>query len=365
MTLSRRELCLAPLWLCTALPVAGSPSALPSLAKAYAGKLLFGSAITPEQIVNTAPEFIAHHFNVVVAENAMKPESLAGEREGLYNFAAADALVDWAQARGIAVRGHTLLWHRQMPGWFLKDGARPVSAAQLTARIERYVTDVVTHFKGRVFAWDVVNEAYSFGDASTETDDQGMRLSELRKVLGPDFMDIAFRAAAKADPAALLFYNDYETQDPRKVQALSQWVSAARARGVKIDGIGHQAHCSAGHPSVREFARAIDAYAELGLTQHVTELDIALNEQLMDNKVLAATPALLQRQAQRYGELMTMFLRKRDKVSAVLVWGIGDAYTWLTEWPMKRFEAPLLFDTQLQAKPAFRAVIAAAGRGQQ
>jgi endo-1,4-beta-xylanase len=131
---------------------------------------------------------------------------------------------------------------------------------------------------------------------------------------------------------------------------------------VKIDGIGHQAHCSLGHPSVADFERAIDAYAALGLTQHVTELDIALNDNLMDNRVTQATPELLERQARRYSELVSLFLRKRLQVTALLVWGISDAHTWLKYWPMNRFEAPLLFDTELRPKPAYRAVLEAARR---
>jgi endo-1,4-beta-xylanase len=144
------------------------------------------------------------------------------------------------------------------------------------------------------------------------------------------------------------------------VALVTRLVQGLKARGVKIDGIGHQAHCSAAHPSVADFERAIDAYAQLGVTQHVTELDIALNDGLMDTAVVAATPELLARQASRYGELVSLFLNKRAQVTALLVWGIGDQYTWLTSWPEVRFEAPLLFDAQLRPKPAFDAVLEAA-----
>jgi endo-1,4-beta-xylanase len=108
---------------------------------------------------------------------------------------------------------------------------------------------------------------------------------------------------------------------------------------------------------VADVEAAIDALATLGVTQHITELDIALNQNLTDTIVTAATPELLNAQAERYRETMTLFMRKRQHVTAVLVWGIGDAYTWLTNWPSKRFEAPLLFDTQLKAKPAYTAVM--------
>jgi endo-1,4-beta-xylanase len=117
-----------------------------------------------------------------------------------------------------------------------------------------------------------------------------------------------------------------------------------------------------GHPSVADFERAIDAYAQLGVTQHVTELDITLNRNLMDDQVTSATTTLLAAQAERYRELVSLFLKQRANVTALLVWGIGDAHTWLTSWPVQRFEAPLLFDTSLQPKPAYHAVLEAARR---
>jgi endo-1,4-beta-xylanase len=353
----------AGLGACVSAPSATPPSGgepAPSLKEAFGRSMLFGSAVTPEQLRGPEAAFIARHFSVLVAENVMKPEALAPKQEGRYDFAPADELVNFALAHGMKVRGHTLMWHRQMPPWLFKDGNATVSRAVLIARVERYIADVVGHFKGRVCAWDVVNEAITVDEPDAQADANGLRIADLYKIIGPEYIDIVFRAAAKADPDALLFYNDYETQNPKKVALISRLVQGMKARGVKIDGIGHQAHCSAGHPGVAEFEHAIDAYARLGVTQHVTELDIALNHNLMDDKVTAATPELLARQARRYGDLVSLFLKKRAQVTALLVWGIGDQYTWLTSWPVKRFEAPLLFDTQLRPKPAFNAVLEAA-----
>jgi endo-1,4-beta-xylanase len=363
---TRRELVLWPLAAGLGGCAAPAPPALApavSLKQAFGRAMPIGSAVTPEQLRGPEAAFIAHHFNILVAENAMKPDALAPKQEGQYDFAAADALVNFALAHGMQVRGHTLLWHRQMPPWFFEEGGgATVSRARLVERIERYITDVVGHFKGRVFAWDVVNEAVTVDEPDVAADGDGLRVAEFHRIVGPEYIDIAFRAAARADPAALLFYNDYETQNPKKLALISRLVRGLKARGVKIDGLGHQAHCSAGHPSVADFERAIDAYAQLGVTQHVTELDIALNDGLMDTEVTAATPELLARQARRYGELVSLFLKKREQVTALLVWGIGDAHTWLTSWPVPRFEAPLLFDTALRPKPAYRAVLEAARR---
>ena len=362
MTISRRvfsKLAVASTCLWRAVNAgAQAPGRLPSLALAFADKMLIGAAVTPELMAGQDSDLVRQQFNIVVAENAMKPEKLAPTEQGTYDFSAADRMVDAALAAGLKVRGHTLLWHQQMPAWFLLDEGKEVSRAVLVARIEKYITDVVTHFRGRIYAWDVVNEAFVFDEPGVAVDAAGMRLSKLRTIVGPEYMEIAFRTAAKADPDALLFYNDYETQKPRKVAALTGFLGELKSKGVKVDGVGHQCHCSLLHPLVGDLEKAIDAYAKLGLRQHITELDIALNARLTENKVQQATPALLQKQANRYRDFFAMFLRKREQVSAVLFWGVGDANSWLRYWPMRRFEAPLLFDAQMQAKPAFFAVVA-------
>jgi endo-1,4-beta-xylanase len=374
MSISRRQFASLPIIL--ALPACGSggsssgmpatPTAVsiassafdPSIGAAFAGRMLFGAAVTPEQLRSAATsDFIRHHFRVVVAENVMKQKALSPKAEGQYEFADADAIVNFAIANGMKVRGHTLVWFNQMSPWILNENGGEVSRATLVARLERYITNVLTHFKGRVYAWDVVNEAFQFDEAGAKTDANGMRLNDYRRIIGPEYIEIAFRAAAKADPDALLFYNDYETQHPKKVAAIVALVKDFKARGVKIDGVGHQSHGARGWPKVADVEVAIDAYAAFGVTQHVTELDIALNQNLADTLVTSATSELLNAQAERYRELMTLYMKKRQQVSAVLVWGIGDAFTWLTSWPSKRFEAPLLFDTQLKAKPAYTAMM--------
>jgi len=363
MKLTRREFAgtsaTLALGACASVPVQGAaPSGtLPSLGRALAPYFPFGAAITPGQVAFGSADFIKAQFTIVVAENAMKPEALSPSAEGQYHFAQADALVNFARTAGLKVRGHTLVWHQQTPAWFFVDNGAPVTRARLIARMERYIADVVGHFKGRVFAWDVVNEAFSFGEGHTRTDSKGMRLSPFREIIGEDFIEIAFRAAAKADPDALLFYNDYETQDFRKIAAISEMVTRFKAAGVKIDGIGHQAHCSMRHPLVGSFERAIAQYALLGITQHVTELDIALNDDISANRVTEASPALLARQAQRYAEFFELFIAQRQHITAVLTWGLDDAGSWLRHWPTARFEAPLLFDELRQPKPAFWAVM--------
>jgi len=364
MSLNRRQFAAAPLGLLLPALASAAPAntsgEIPSLAEAFGSRMRFGSAVTAEQVRDPKlAAFIARQFSILVAENAMKPQSLS-RGEGRYDFSDADTIADFAHQQGLPLRGHTLVWHNQTAAWMFTENGAEVSRATLIARMERYIADVVGHFRGRVLSWDVVNEAFVFGEAGVETDGDGMRMSPWRRIIGPEFIEIAFRAAAKADPHALLFYNDYESQAPQKVAAIRKMAQGLRAKGVRIDGIGHQMHCARAWPPVADVAAAIDAIAADGLKQHVTELDIALNDQVTGTTVKAATEELLKAQAQRYSELMTLFMSRRDKVSAVLVWGIGDAHSWLLNWPRARFEAPLLFDAQLKPKPAYYAVLEAA-----
>jgi endo-1,4-beta-xylanase len=364
MLLSRRQFAAVPLGLALPVGISAGPAAPASLARAFGKRMPFGAAVTPGQLRDPAvAAFIGHQFGMLVAENAMKQESLS-RGEGRYDFADADAIVDFARQRGMPVRGHALVWHSQAASWMFRDGGGEVSRATLVARLERYIADVVGHFRGRVFAWDVVNEAFQFDEAGAQTDAAGMRMSEWRRIIGPEYIAIAFRAAAKADPDALLFYNDYESQNPKKVAAMRGLARELRADGMRIDGIGHQMHCGRLWPPLADVATAIDALAADGLRQHVTELDIALNDTVTGSAVKSATPELLQAQAQRYAELVSLLLSRRDKVSALLLWGVADAYSWLLNWPQPRFEAPLLFDTRLQPKPAYHAVLAAARAAQ-
>jgi endo-1,4-beta-xylanase len=155
----------------------------------------------------------------------------------------------------------------------------------------------------------------------------------------------------------LLFYNDYETQSNGKLDAMVRMVKEFKRKGIKIDGIGHQAHCTVAHPSIESMEYAIDEIAKLGVTQEITELDIALNGNIMESRVTEATPSLLALQAERYAQFFDLFVRKKKEITAVVMWGINDSASWMRYWPRPRFEAPLMFDDRSQPKPAFWRVI--------
>jgi endo-1,4-beta-xylanase len=321
---------------------------LPSLAEAYKGTFLVGAAINPGQVLmGDTHQLIARQFDVVVADNDMKP-LLLNRREGRYEFGMADEIVDWANKNGIKVRGHCLVWHQQAAPWMFTQDGKPVSREVLIERMRTYIHDVVGHFKGKVWAWDVVNEAFAPGEAGIETEN-GWRKSDWYRIIGPDYVGLAFQFAHEADPDALLFYNDYETQNPAKRQLILDLVKSLQKKGIPIHGVGHQAHVYLAYPSAAELETTIREVARLGLHNHITELDVSLRER-WNAPIPEVTPAVLERQAQRYAELFQMFKRNKDQIDAVLVWGITDEISWLKP------DQPLLF-SEYKPKPAFWAVI--------
>ncbi|HYD43361.1 MAG TPA: endo-1,4-beta-xylanase [Anaeromyxobacter sp.] len=323
---------------------------VPSIAQTYDGVFLVGAAVTPGQVLmGSTHEFIARHFNVIVAENEMKPVMLS-RREGQYDFNMADQLVDWAVKNEIKVRGHTLVWHQQAAPWmFTKDG-KDVSRDVLIARMRAYIHAVVGHFKGRVWAWDVVNEAFAPGEPNVETVG-GWRKSDFYRIIGPEFIELAFRFAHEADPDALLFYNDYATEQPAKRALILELVRDLQKKGVPIHGVGHQTHVYLSSPPVEDLEQTIQEVAKLGLRNHVTEMDVSLRTGWGRPVEDAEDDLLFQLQAERYAKFFQMFVRNKDKIDAVLVWGLSDEHSWL-----RPPDAPLLF-SEMQPKPAFWAVI--------
>ncbi|MBL8552045.1 MAG: endo-1,4-beta-xylanase [Hyphomonadaceae bacterium] len=347
------------------LPLAGCATpaatrAAPSLKELYAAKFQIGAAIAPSMTRDPAlAALIARHFSSITAENAMKAYAIA-RGEGVYDFADADALVAFAAANGQIIRGHTLLWHwrsatqNAAPDWFF-EGDR----AAVQRRLETYITAVVTHFRGRVYAWDVVNEAASNSDGET------YRRSRWFEALGPDYVEIAFRAARAADPDALLFLNDYDTEQPGKLARLMTIIDALKAKNVPIDGVGHQLHMRFSD-DIAGVRAALAATEARGLVNHVTELDITLYEdpascygaarQACEAAFPGPPPAdRVAAQARLYGALFREFAA-RPSVKSVTFWGVTDALSWLHGFPVARPNYPLLFDADGAPKPAFWAV---------
>jgi endo-1,4-beta-xylanase len=322
-----------------------------------------GVAVGPQDLTGRPADLLARHFDQVTPENAMKPVTVQPE-EGTFDFAPMDEVLDFADAHGLTVHGHTLVWHRSTPEWFFEtaDG-RPLTdsdedRALLLDRLRTHVQAVADHLRERygddspVTSWDVVNEAVD------PQEGDGLRHSRWYEVLGPDYVAEAFQVAREAfGPDVLLLLNDYDTDAPDRRRALVQLVMDLQAQGVPVDGVGHQMHVGL-DTSVDEVGTTLDAVAALGLRQAVTELDVAVSGR---DEQLDATPQdRLARQQEQYRALVSAFAQ-RD-LAFVGVWGLYDSRSWLRFWPEDRpFEAPLLFDDDLQAKPAFWGFIEGAG----
>ena len=338
----------------TALLGALGASAETPLKQTYADAFGVGVAVQAAQLDRAAEgELIARHFGMVVSEYQMKANVLA-PREGAYDWSAADAIVAFAEANGMRVRGHALVWHQSTPDWFLEGG----DPAVIRTRLETYIRDVVTRYRGRIFAWDVVNEAAGDSDGT-------YRENAWYRATGKDYIDWAFKAARQADPDCLLFLNDYGTERRAKLERVLAVVADLTDRGIPVDGVGHQFHLGRGQ-AITGIHEALDAVAEAGLVSHITELDVSayndpgscyVNQTDCQPELAEAEVAgFLAEQANLYRAVFTV-AQDRPSVHAVLTWGLHDGQSWLNNFPVRRSNHPLLFDRDLKPKPALQALV--------
>gem|GEM_PF-540514 len=339
-----------------------------SLYQKYAGYFPIGAAVD-SQSYNTHSALLTKHFNSITLENDMKFESLQ-PNEGQFNYGPADNAVAFATRNSMKVRGHALVWHRQTPAWVFSNPSRD---AVLT-KMKNHINAVMNHYKGKVYAWDVVNEAImddgSYRTGDEEKDDQK---SQWYATIGKDYVAEAFKYASAADPTAKLFYNDYYNYVPARRQAIYELLKGLIESGIKVDGVGLQAHLSIEastvttshgyHQHVSELEAAIELYASLGIEVQVTELDISLYvpgvTYTSDTYYTTATftEQLQAKQAERYRAFFDLFRKYQGTITGVTFWGIADDNTWLSEFSSGRKDFPLLFDTNHQPKKAYYAVV--------
>ncbi|MFC8817056.1 endo-1,4-beta-xylanase [Streptomyces rochei] len=267
-------------------------------------------------------------FNSATPENEMKWDATEPSR-GTFTFSAADRVVDHARAQGMDVRGHTLVWHSQLPSWV---GA--LGAADLRGAMNDRINQVMGRYKGQIHSWDVVNEAFQDGDSGAR------RSSPFQDKLGDGYIEEAFRTARAADPAAKLCYNDYNTDGVNaKSTAVYAMVKDFKARGVPIDCVGFQGHFNSNSPVPADLRANLQRFADLGVDVQITELDI-------EGSGTA--------QADAYARVVDACLAV-DRCTGITVWGVTDKYSW------RSGGTPLLFDGNYEAKPAYDAVLAALG----
>jgi endo-1,4-beta-xylanase len=325
----------------------------------YAAYFPIGVAVNPG-MMQTGPEsaLVLAQFSSMTPENVMKMGPIHPE-ENRYNWQGADAIVYFAQQHHLKVRGHTLCWHNQTPNWLFVDSTgKQVSRDVLLARMKRHIMDVVGRYKGKIYAWDVVNEAVPDGG------DAQYRPTKFYEIIGDDYIEKMFQYAHEADPNALLFYNDYNTENTSKRERIYQLIKRLKEKGMPISGIGLQGHWSIYEPTAQQLETSITRFSSLGLTVQITELDVSVHAKQHERREATAadksefTPEMNDRQAAQYKMLFDVFRKHRDKLSGVTFWNLSDKSSWLDNFPVKgRKDYPLLFDQHLQPKKSFFEVV--------
>jgi endo-1,4-beta-xylanase len=325
---------------------------------AYKNYFPVGVAVGPANLVGDEAKLIVSQFNSVTPENAMKMGPIH-PREDTFNWTDGDSIVNFAMKNGLKVRGHNLCWHEQTPNWMFKDAyGNEVTKEVLLKRLKDHITAVVSRYKGKIYAWDVVNEAID------DDPSKFLRNSSWYKICGDDFIIKAFEYAHAADPKAILFYNDYNTERPEKTQRVYQLLKQLVDAKVPVHAVGLQAHWSLFEPEPEELRNTIKKFASLGLKVQITELDVSIypweknKREKRPGEADTYTPYLEQKQADKYEEVFKIFRENKKVMTGVTFWNISDRHTWLDEYPvLGRKNYPLLFDQNLQPKKAFWKVV--------
>jgi endo-1,4-beta-xylanase len=318
-----------------------------------------GVAVSPRALKTDEAGLILQHFNSLTPENAMKMGPIH-PKENEYNWKDADSIIAFAQRHKLKVRGHTLLWHNQTPSWLFVDNAgNKVSKEVLLQRMKDHIFTVAGRYKGKIYAWDVVNEAIS------DKRDEYLRPSEWLQICGEEYIAKAFQWAHEAAPDALLLYNDYNEISPVKREKIYRLVKSLKETGVPIHGVGLQAHWAVNEPSRGQLDSTLQRFADLGLKVQITELDISVYPKEHDARERRAEDANTQYTAEReqkqqkvYKMAFELFRKHRNIISGVTFWNISDRHSWLDNFPVKnRKDYPLLFNKELQPKKAYWEVV--------
>lgn len=344
--------------------------ATPSLKDTFKDCFVVGAALNQSQIFGEDTNGLAvvrAQFNSITPENILKWERIHPTPTN-YNFEPADRYVEFGEQNGMFIVGHTLIWHSQTPGWVFKNEDGTLANREtLLNRMHDHIATVVGRYKGRVKGWDVVNEALS--------EEGVLRESRWKKIIGEDYILKAFQFAHEADPDAELYYNDFSLENAPKRAGAIALIQKLQASGAHISGVGLQGHYKMDWPTTQQIDETITDFQKLGIKVHITELDVDVLPQPSQNRTAEVglrfegqakfnpyprgLPLMQQRQlARRYAEVFKVLVNHRDEVERVTFWGVSDSDSWLNNWPIRgRTSYPLLFDRELEPKPAFKAVI--------
>lgn len=326
----------------------------------YKDYFFLGVAVSPRSLKTAEADLILKQFGSITAENAMKMGPIH-PKENEYYWKDADSIAAFAKRNNLNLRGHTLCWHSQAPRWFFTDSAtgKPVTKEVLLQRLKDHITTVVSRYKGTIYAWDVVNEVIS------DKPGEYFRDSEFYKICGEDFVARAFEYAHEADPAALLFYNDYNEIDAVKREKIFKLVKKLKDAGIPIHGVGLQGHWAITEPSEQQLDSTLNRFSELGLKLQITELDISVypkehnaREKKTTDFDTAFTAEKENRQIEMYKMCFRLFRKYRNAISGITFWNISDRQSWLDNFPVRgRKDYPLLFDRELKPKKAYWEIV--------
>jgi len=322
--------------------MSGKNADIPALKDNYKPFFYVGNVVSPGDLGSVRFDVLKKHFDVLTAENAMKPMFIQ-DKPGVFTFETADKLVDAVLEAGLKVHGHTLAWHQQSPKWQNREG---IGRDEAIENLVTHAKTVAKHFKGRVISWDVLNEAIIDGPPNPEDWRASLRQTPWLKAIGPEHIEILFRAAREADPDAVLYYNDYNEDYQDKALAIYNMVKELNEKNPDvlgrplIDGIGMQGHYLL-NTNIENVTASLERFLSLGVEISVTELDIRAG----DNHVLTDEQAI--QQAVLYARLFDLCRKYPGKFVRMTLWGLDDASSWRSQ------QNPLLFDGNLQPKRAF------------
>jgi endo-1,4-beta-xylanase len=319
---------------------------IPSLKETFQDYFLLGNIVSKPVFESPRFDLLKYHFNIATAENAMKPDALQREK-GVFTFTQADEMVNAVLGAGMKMHGHTLAWHQQTPAWMNPEG---ITREEAIENLISHAKTVAGHFRGRVISWDVLNEAIIDNPPDPQDWRSALRQSPWYKAIGPEYIEMVFRAAREADPAAKLYYNDYNLDNQNKAAAVYNMVKELNEKNPDaggrplIDGIGMQGHYSLG-TNPANVALSIERFIKLGVELSISELDV----QAGADSVLSEKQAVEQGIA--FAGLLKIFKENAAHIVRVTFWALEDSMSWRTK------ENPVLFDKDLKPKPAFYGVL--------
>jgi endo-1,4-beta-xylanase len=339
--------------------IAAAPSPDKGLKDYYAAYFPVGVAVSPRSLQSAEGGLVLQQFNSLTPENALKMGNIH-PREHEYFWRDADSIVAFAQRNHLRMRGHTLCWHNQTPAWLFKDSSgNTVSKEVLLQRLKDHITTVVSRYKAKIYAWDVVNEAIS------DKPDEYLRPSKWLEIIGEDYIAKAFQWAHEADPNALLFYNDYNEISAVKRAKICRLVKSLQQQGVPIHAVGLQGHWAVNEPSYEQLDSTLQQFSQLGLKLQITELDISVypkehnaRERRPEDAQNSFTPEREQQQIEKYKMVFQLFRKYQPFITGVTFWNLSERYSWLDNFPVRgRKDYPLLFDQNLLPKKAYWEVV--------